>query len=90
MLPSPVRAGLAILMAMDLTSRVLVVLGFAAGAVAGAMAVVALMAVVGLDAHSAVAQLLMAIGGVAGAVIGVRANLASGRLLVAERSGDFA
>jgi hypothetical protein len=40
MLPSPVRAGVAILMAMDLTSRVLVVLGFAAGAVAGAMAVV--------------------------------------------------
>ena len=90
MLPSPVRAGLAILMAMDLTSRVLVVLGFAAGAVAGAMAVVALMAVVGLDAHRAVALLLMTIGGVAGAVIGVRANLASGRLLVAERSGDFA
>jgi hypothetical protein len=26
----------------------------------------------------------------AGAVVGVRANLASGRLLVAERSGDFA
>jgi len=31
MLPSPVRAGVAILMAMDLTSRVLVVLGLAAG-----------------------------------------------------------
>ena len=90
MLPSPVRAGLAILMAMDLTSRVLVVLGFAAGAVAGAMAVVALMAVVGLDAHDAVSQVLMAIGGATGAVIGVRANLASGRLLVAERAGDFA
>ena len=90
MLPSPVRAGLAILKAMDLTSRVLVVLGFAAGAVAGAMAVVALMAVVGLDVHATVSQLLMTIGGVAGAVIGVRANLASGRLLVAERAGDFA
>ena len=75
---------------MDLTSRVLVVLGFAAGAVTGVMAVVALMAVVGVDAHGAVSQLLMAIGGVAGAVIGVRANLASGRLLTAERSGDFA
>jgi hypothetical protein len=48
------------------------------------------MAVVGLDAHSAVAQLLMSIGGVAGAVFGVRANLASARLLVAERAGDFA
>jgi hypothetical protein len=32
----------------------------------------------------------MAIGGATGAVIGVRANLASGRLLVAERAGDFA
>jgi hypothetical protein len=54
------------------------------------MAVVALMTVVGVDAHGAFAQLLMSIGGVAGAVIGVRANLASSRLLVAERSGDFA
>ena len=90
MLPSPVRAGVAILTAMDLTSRVLVVLGLAAGAVAGVMAVVALMAVVGLDAHGGVAQLLMTMGGVAGAVIGVRANLASGRLLSVERSGDFA
>jgi len=90
MLPSPVRAGLAILMAMDLTSRVLVVLGLAAGAVTGVMAVVALMTVVGVDAHGTFSQLVMTIGGVAGAVIGVRANLASGRLLVAERSGDFA
>ena len=90
MLPSPVRAGLGILLAMDLTSRVLVVLGLAAGAVTGVMAVVALMTVVGVDAHGAFSQLLMAIGGVAGAVIGVRANLASGRLLTAERSGDFA
>jgi hypothetical protein len=90
MLPSPVRAGFAILTAMDLTSRVLVVLGLAAGAVTGAMAVVALMAVVGVGAHGVVAQLLMTIAGVAGAVVGVRANLASGRLLVAERSGDFA
>jgi hypothetical protein len=77
-------------MAMDLTSRVLVVLGFAAGAVTGVMAVVASMTFVGVDAHGAFAQLLMSIGGVAGAVIGVRANLASSRLLVAERSGDFA
>jgi hypothetical protein len=90
MLPSPVRAGLAILFPMDLTSRVLVVLGLAAGAVAGVMAVVALMTVVGVDAHGAFSQLLMTIGGVAGAVIGVRANLTSGRLLVAERSGDCA
>jgi hypothetical protein len=90
MLPSPVRAVLGILTAMDLTSRVLVVLGLAAGAVTGVMAVVALLLVVGVDAHGAFSQLLMALGGVAGAVIGARANLASGRLLVAERSGDFA
>jgi hypothetical protein len=77
-------------MAMDLTSRVLIVLGLAAGAVTGVMGAVALMTVAGLDAHAALSQLLMTIGGVAGAVIGVRANLASGRLLVAERSGDFA
>jgi hypothetical protein len=75
---------------MDLTSRVLVVLGLAAGAVAGIMGVVALMTVVGVDAHEVLSQVLMTIGGVAGAVIGVRANLASGRLLTAERSGDFA
>jgi hypothetical protein len=43
-----------------------------------------------VDAHGAFSQPLMMLGGVAGAVIGARANLASGRLLVAERSGDFA
>jgi hypothetical protein len=75
---------------MDLTSRVLVVLGLAAGAVVGVMAVVASMTVVGVDGHGGISQLLMLIGGVAGAVIGVRANLASGRLLAAERAGDFA
>ena len=90
MLPSPVRAVRGILTAMDLTSRVLVVLGLAAGAVTGVMAVVALLLVVGVDAHAALSQLLMTMGAVAGAVIGARANLASGRLLVAERSGDFA
>jgi hypothetical protein len=90
MLPSPIRAGVAILTAMDLTSRVLVVLGLAAGAVTGVMAVVAAMAIVGLDAHGGISQLLMTVGGAAGAVVGFRANLASGRLLAAERSGDFA
>ena len=90
MLPSPLRAGLAILTGMDLTSRVLVVLGLAAGAVTGVMAVVAAMAIVGVDAHGAISQLLMTIGGAAGAVVGLRANLASGRLLATERSGDFA
>ena len=90
MLPSPSRAGAGILAAMDLTSRALVVLGFAAGAVAGAMAVAALLLVVGADAHGALSQLLMSIAGVAGAVVGARANLASGRLLVAERAADAA
>jgi hypothetical protein len=56
----------------------------------GVMAVVASMAIVGVDAHGGIAQLLMTMGGVAGAVAGVRANLVSGRLLTAERSGDFA
>ena len=90
MLPSPIRAGVAILTAMDLTSRVLVVLGLAAGAVMGVMAVVAAMAIVGVDAHAGISQLLMAMGGVAGAVVGLRANIVSGRLLTAERAGDFA
>jgi hypothetical protein len=90
MLPSPVRAGAGILAAMDLTSRALVVLGFAAGAVVGAMAVTALLLVVGGDAHGTLSQLLMTMGGVAGAVVGARANLASGRLLVAERGADLA
>jgi hypothetical protein len=90
MLPSSIRAGVAILGAMNLTSRVLVVLGLAAGAVTGVMAVVAAMSIVGVDAHGGIAQLLMTMGGVAGAVVGVRANLASGRLLTAERAGDFA
>jgi hypothetical protein len=58
--------------------------------VTGVMAVVALLLVVGADAHGTFFQLLMTMAGVAGAVIGARANLASGRLLVAERSGDFA
>jgi hypothetical protein len=75
---------------MDLTSRVLVVLGLAAGAVTGVMAAVALLLVVGVGAHGAFSQLVMTIAGVAGAVVGPRANLASGRLLVAERAADLA
>ena len=90
MLPSPVRVASLILAAMDLTSRVLVVLGLAAGAVTGAMAVAALLLVVGMDAHGVASQLLMAIGGAGGAVVGARTNLASGRLLVAERAADVA
>ena len=65
-------------------------LGFAAGAVTGAMAVAALLLVVRADATGTLSQLLMAIGAVAGAVVGTRANLASGRLLVAERAADLA
>ena len=90
MLPSPARRVDAILRGMDLTSRVLVVLGLAAGAVAGAMAVAALLLVVGMDAHAFASELLMGIGGAGGAVVGARANLASGRLLVAERAADLA
>jgi hypothetical protein len=90
MLPSSVRVAGCILAVMDLTSRVLVVLGFAAGAVTGAMAVAALLLVAGMDAHAVASQLLMAIGGAGGAVVGARANLDSGRLLVAERAADVA
>ena len=90
MLPSPIRRAGGILRAMDLTSRVLVVLGFAAGAVTGAMAVAALLLVVGMDVHGVVSQLLLAVGGASGAVVGARANIASGRLLLAERAADLA
>jgi hypothetical protein len=88
MLTSPSRPVGAILEAMDLTSRVLVVLGCAAGAVTGAMAVAALLLAVGMDAHGVAAQVLLAVGGAAGAVVGARANSASGRLLLAERTAD--
>ena len=90
MLPSPARRVDAILRGMDLTSRVLVVLGLAAGAVAGAMAVAALLLAVGMEAHGLASELLIGIGGAGGAVVGARANLASGRLLVAERNADLA
>jgi hypothetical protein len=75
---------------MDVTSRVLVVLGCAAGAVVGAMAIAVLLLVAGMDAHEALSQFLMSIGGIAGAVVGTRANIASGRLLAAERAADLA
>jgi hypothetical protein len=73
---------------MDLTSRVLVVLGCAAGAVTGAMAVAALVLAAGLDADAIVSELLMGVGGAGAAVVGARANLASGRLLLVERTAD--
>ena len=75
---------------MDLTSRVLVVLGFAAGAVTGAMAVAALLLATGLGVDGTVSQLLMAVGGAGAAVVGARANIASGRTLLAERAADLA
>jgi hypothetical protein len=75
---------------MDLTSRVLVVLGFVAGAVTGAMAVAGLLLVAGLGTDEIVAQLLMGVGGAGAAVVGARANIASGRVLLAERAADLA
>ena len=75
---------------MDLTSRVLVVLGFAAGAVTGAMAVAALLLATGPGVDGTVPQLLMAVGGAGAAVVGARANIASGRTLLAERAADLA
>jgi hypothetical protein len=73
---------------MDLTSRVLVVLGCVAGAVTGAMVVAALVLAAGLDADALVSELLMGVGGAGAAVVGARANLASGRLLLVERAAD--
>ena len=73
---------------MDLTSRVLVVLGCVAGAVTGAMVVAALVLAAGLDADALVSELLMGAGGAGAAVVGARANLASGRLLLVERAAD--
>jgi hypothetical protein len=73
---------------MDLTSRVLVVLGCVAGAVTGAMAMAALVLAAGLDADAIVSELLMGAAGAGAAVVGARANLASGRLLLVERAAD--
>jgi hypothetical protein len=77
---------------MDLTGRVLVVLGFAAGAVTGVMAVVALLTIVGggVDAHAHLSQLLLAVGGAAGAVVGARVNRASGQALLSESASYLA
>jgi hypothetical protein len=75
---------------MDLTARVLVVLGFAAGAVVGAMIVVALLTAAGTDGRPIWAVPLLAIGALVGAVIGKRANAASARALTAERDANLA
>jgi hypothetical protein len=90
MVTSRSPAAAAILDAMDLTARVLVVLGFAAGAVAGAMVVVAILAAAGTDGRPLWAAPLLVIGAGAGAVIGKRANPASARALAAERAADLA
>jgi hypothetical protein len=83
MLPSTVSPPAAIFEAMDLTSRVLIVLGFVAGAVTGAMVVAALLLAV--DVPTQVAAVLMAAGAAAGAPFGARVNHASARLLTIER-----
>ena len=71
---------------MDLLGRVLVVLGFAAGAVTGAMVVAALMLPAGgADVHAHVDQVLRAVGAVVGALFGARVNRASALALAAER-----
>jgi hypothetical protein len=75
---------------MDLTSRVLVVLGLVAGAMLGAVTVAALLMFAGADTQGLAAQGLMGVGGAGGAVAGARVNLASGRMLVAERAADRA
>ena len=80
----------AILDAMDLTSQVLVMLGLVAGAGVGAVTGVALLMLAGVDTHGIAAQLLMGVVGAGGAVAGARVNLASGRMLVAERAADRA
>ena len=90
MLTWPVPAAGAILGAMDRTSRLLVVLGLAAGAVAGGWAVAAVLVVAGMDAHGIAAQLLLAVGAVGGAVVGARVNRDSGRALADERAADIA
>ena len=71
---------------MDLTSRVLVVLGLVAGALVGAMTMAAPLMLAGVNTHVIAAQLLMGGVGAGGAVAGARINLASGRMLVAERA----
>jgi hypothetical protein len=75
---------------MDLTSHVLLVLGLVAGAMVGAVTVAALLLLAGADTQGLAAQVLMGVAGAGGAVAGARVNLASGRMLVAERAADRA
>lgn len=92
MLTWPARPADGILDAMDLASRALVMLGFVAGAVIGAMTVAAVLIVAGggVDVHGHASQLLLAAGGAGGAALGARVNRASGRALLTERAADLA
>jgi uncharacterized membrane protein AbrB (regulator of aidB expression) len=73
---------------MDAAGWILVVLGFAAGAVTGAMALAAPLVGVGADVHDLASQLLLAAGAVVGAALGARVNAASARTLAVERAAD--
>ena len=75
---------------MNTTGKILVVLGLAAGAVTGAMALAVPLVAVGADLHGLASQLMLAAGAVVGAVIGARANQASARALAVERAADRA
>jgi uncharacterized membrane protein AbrB (regulator of aidB expression) len=73
---------------MDAAGWILVVLGFAAGAVTGAMALAVPLVGVGADVHDLATQLLLATGAVVGASVGARVNGASARTLAVERAAD--
>jgi hypothetical protein len=89
MLTSRARPAAATLAAMDFAGRILVVLGFVAGAVTGAMAVAApLVVLAGVDVTTLAAEVPLALGAAAGAVIGARVNRASARTLEVERAAD--
>jgi uncharacterized membrane protein AbrB (regulator of aidB expression) len=75
---------------MELTDRVLVVLGFFAGAMVGAMAMLAPLTAAGTGAHGLGAKLLLIAGAAIGAVVGARVNEASARALAADRAADLA
>jgi hypothetical protein len=88
--PSRAVRAAAILPAMELTDRVLVVLGFVAGAMVGAMAMLAPLTATGTGVHGLGAKLLLFVGAVIGAVVGARVNEASARALAADRAAGRA
>ena len=65
-------------------------LGLVAGAMVGAVTWPRSLMLAGADTQGLAAQVLMGIVGAGGAVVGARVNLASGRMLVAERAADRA